>query len=72
MHQQSARPAPSTATFPHRAKAAGILQVFPKNVARWDQQGLLPHHRTLGSQRRSPATAIEQLAASLTREVRAA
>ena len=72
MHQQSARRAPSVATFLQPAQVTAILQVSPKNVARWDQQGLLPHHRTLGGQGRSPATAIEQLAASLTREVRAA
>ena len=71
MHQQSARPTPSVATFPHRANAAGILQVFSKTISRWAQQGLSPHQRPLGGHRRSP-TAIEQLAASLAQEVRAA
>jgi predicted site-specific integrase-resolvase len=72
MHQQSARPAPSVATFPHRANAAGILQVFPKTISRWAQQGLLPRQRTLSGHRCYPTATIEQLAASLAREVRAA
>jgi predicted site-specific integrase-resolvase len=73
MQQQSARPASSVATFPHRANAAGILQVFPRTISRWAQHGLLPRQRTLGGHRRYPTTAtIEPLAASLTQEVRAA
>jgi excisionase family DNA binding protein len=71
MHQQSARRAPSVATFLQPAEVAAILQVSPKTINRWAQQGLLPSQRTLGDHRRSPA-AIEQLAASLVQEVRAA
>jgi excisionase family DNA binding protein len=47
------------------------LQVSPKTIARWAQQGLLPYQRTLGGHRRYPAAAIEELAASLVQEVRA-
>ena len=50
MHSQSPRPAPSTVTFLRSAQVAAILQVSPKTIARWAQQGLLPHQRTLGDQ----------------------
>jgi excisionase family DNA binding protein len=70
MHQQSARPAPSAATFLHPAEVAAILQVSPKTISRWAQQGLLPHQRTLGGHRRCPEPVIHELLASLTEEVR--
>jgi excisionase family DNA binding protein len=70
MHSQSPRRAPRVATFLRSAEAAAILQVSPKTVARWAQQGLLPCQRTLGGHRRYP-DAIRQLAASLRQEVRA-
>jgi len=69
MHQQSARPAPSTASFLWSAEVAAIFQVSPKTVSRWAQDGLLPYQRTLGGHRRYPAAAIHQLAASLYQEV---
>ena len=69
MHQQSARPAPSAATFLHPAEVAAILQVSPKTVSRWAKQGLLPYQRTLGGHRRYPEPVIRELLASLTREV---
>jgi excisionase family DNA binding protein len=71
MHHQSARRAPSAASFLRSAQVAAILQVSPKTVARWAQQGLLPCQRTLGGHRRYPEPAIRELAASLTEEVRA-
>jgi excisionase family DNA binding protein len=71
MHSQSARPAPSAATFLRSAEVAAILQVSPKTIARWAQHGLLPHQRTLGGHRRYPEPAIRALLASLTQEVRA-
>jgi excisionase family DNA binding protein len=71
MHHQSPRPAPSTASFLRSAQVAEILQVSPKTVARWAQQGRLPCQRTLGGHRRYPEPAIRELAASLTEEVRA-
>jgi excisionase family DNA binding protein len=70
MHQQSARPAPSAATFLRSAEVAAILHVSPKTISRWPQDGHLPHRRTLGGHRRCPAPAIEQLAASLVQEGR--
>ena len=71
MQHQSPRPAPRAATFLRSAEAAAILQVSPKTVARWAQQGLLPCQRTLGGHRRYPEPAIRALAASLAQEVRA-
>ena len=71
MHSQSARRAPSVASFLRSAEVAAVFQVSPKTVARWAQLGLLPYQRTLGGHRRYPAAAIEELAASLHQEVRA-
>jgi excisionase family DNA binding protein len=71
MHQQSARPAPSTATYLRSAEAAAILQVSPKTITRWAKHGRLPYQRTLGGHRRYPEPVIRELLASLTREVRA-
>ena len=70
MHSQSPRPAPRVASFLRSAEVAAILQVSPKTIARWAQQGLLPCQRTLGGHRRYPAAAIQALAASLVQEVR--
>ena len=71
MQHQSLRHAPSTASFLRSAQVADILQVSPKTVTRWAQQGLLPYQRTLGGHRRYPESAIRELAASLRQEVRA-
>jgi len=65
MHSQSARPAPSVASFLRSAEVAAILQVSPKTVCRWDMDGKLPFQRTLGGHRRYPEQAIRELAASL-------
>ena len=72
MHQQSARHAPSTASFLQPAEVAAILQVSPKTISRWAKDGRLPYQRTLGGHRRYPEFAIRALAASLTQEVRPA
>jgi excisionase family DNA binding protein len=69
MQYQSPRPEPRAATFLRSAEVAAILQVSPKTVARWAQQGLLPCQRTLGGHRRYPEAAIRELAASLVAEV---
>jgi excisionase family DNA binding protein len=69
MHHQSPRHAPRAATFLRSAQVATILQVSPKTVARWAQQGRLPCQRTLGGHRRYPEPAIRELAASLVQEV---
>jgi excisionase family DNA binding protein len=71
MQDQSARHAPSAASYMRSAEAAAILQVSPKTIARWAKHGRLPHQRTLGGHRRYPEPAIRQLLASLTQEVRA-
>jgi excisionase family DNA binding protein len=71
MQYESARRAPSAASYLRSAEAAAILQVSPKTVARWAQQGQLPFQRTLGGHRRYPEPAIRALLASLTQEVRA-
>jgi predicted site-specific integrase-resolvase len=71
MPSQSARRAPSAATFLWSADVAAILQVSPKTISRWAQQGLLPYQRTLGGHRRYSEPAIRELAASLVGEVRA-
>ena len=65
MHSQSARPAPSVASFLRSAEVAAILQVSPKTVCRWAMDGKLPFQRTLGGHRRYPEEAIRELAASL-------
>ena len=70
MHQPFPRHVPSAATFLRSAEAAAILQVSPKTIARWAQQGRLPYQRTLGGHRRYPEPAIRELAASLHQEVR--
>jgi len=70
MQYESARHMPSAATFLRSADVAAILQVSPKAITRWAQQGRLPYQRTLGGHRRYPATAIRGLLASLTQEVR--
>ena len=71
MRTQSVRPAPSAATFLHPAEVAAILQVSPKTISRWAQQGLLPCRRTLGGHRRYPEPVIHELLASPSKEVRA-
>jgi excisionase family DNA binding protein len=65
MHSQSARPAPSVASFLRSAEVAAILQVSPKTVCRWAMDGKLPFQRTLGGHRRFPEQVIRELAASL-------
>jgi excisionase family DNA binding protein len=65
MHSQSARPAPSVASFLRSAEVAAILQVSPKTVCRWAMDGKLPFQWTLGGHRRYPEEAIRELAASL-------
>ena len=65
MHHQSPRPAPSTASFLQSAEVAAILQVSPKTVARWAQQGRLPCQRTLGGHRRYPEPETRALADSM-------
>ena len=71
MRDQSARRAPSGATFLRSAEAAAILHVTPKTLNCWAQAGRLPFNRTLGGHRRYPEQAIRELVASLAGEVAA-
>ena len=68
MRYQSARPAPSTATFLYPAEVAALLHVSPKTISRWAKNGKLPFLRTLGGHRRYPEHEIRELAASLVGE----
>ena len=70
MHSQSPRPVPSTATFLRSAEVAAILQVSPKTVARWAQQGPAALSAHAGRPSPLPRAAIRELAASLVQEVR--
>jgi predicted site-specific integrase-resolvase len=72
MHHQRTRPAPGAEPFLLTNQVADLLHVTPNIVARWAQHGRLPHQRTLGGHRHYPTIPIEQLAASLAQEVRAA
>jgi excisionase family DNA binding protein len=47
------------------AQVAELLQVSPKTVSRWAQEGMLPHFRTLGGHRRYPDAEIRALLATL-------
>jgi predicted DNA-binding transcriptional regulator AlpA len=69
MRHQSARPAPSTATYLHAGQVTDLLGGSPNTIARRSRQGRLPHQRTLGGHRRSPHPAIRALAARLAKEV---
>ena len=47
------------------AQVAEFLQVSPKTVSRWAQEGMLPYVRTLGGHRRYPDAEIRALLESL-------
>jgi excisionase family DNA binding protein len=47
------------------AQVAELLQVSPKTVSRWAQEGMLPHVRTLGGHRRYPDQEIRALLETL-------
>jgi excisionase family DNA binding protein len=47
------------------AQVAELLQVSPKTVSRWAQEGMLPYLRTLGGHRRYPDAEIRVLLATL-------
>ena len=47
------------------AQVAELLQVSPKTVSRWAQEGMLPYFRTLGGHRRYPDREIRVLLATL-------
>jgi excisionase family DNA binding protein len=47
------------------AQVAELLQVSPKTVSRWAQEGRLPYLRTLGGHRRYPDQEIRELLETL-------
>jgi excisionase family DNA binding protein len=47
------------------AQVAELLQVSPKTVSRWAQEGMLPYVRTLGGHRRYPDREIRALLQTL-------
>jgi excisionase family DNA binding protein len=47
------------------AQVAELLQVSPKTVSRWAQEGMLPYFRTLGGHRRYPEAEIRALLETL-------
>jgi excisionase family DNA binding protein len=61
----SGKAAPELSRYLRTTEVAGILQVSPKTVSRWATEGKLPFLRTLGGQRRYPATEIRELADEL-------
>jgi excisionase family DNA binding protein len=52
---------PKTDQYLLAADVARRLHVSPKTVARWAQEGKLPHVRTLGGHRRYEPGAIDEL-----------
>jgi excisionase family DNA binding protein len=52
-------------TYLRTAQVAELLQVSPKTVSRWAEEGMLPYFRTLGGHRRYPDAEIRVLLATL-------
>jgi len=52
--QESALSQPAEPRYLRTAQVAELLQVSPKTVSRWAQEGMLPYVRTLGGHRRYP------------------
>jgi excisionase family DNA binding protein len=57
------------ATYLLTGEVAEVFGVSPKTIARWAQQGRLPHRKTLGGHRRYDRAVITDLAAGLRQEV---
>ena len=70
LHQRT-RPWPDAESFLPTSHLADLLHVPPKTIARWAQDGRLPHQRTPGGHRRYPEQAIRRLATGLAQGVRA-
>jgi excisionase family DNA binding protein len=60
-----ALPQTSQPRYLRTAQVAELLQVSPKTVSRWAQEGMLPHVRTLGGHRRYPDQEIRALLETL-------
>ena len=63
--QESALPQPTEPRYLRTAQVAELLQVSPKTVSRWAQEGMLPYVRTLGGHRRYPDREIRVLLETL-------
>jgi excisionase family DNA binding protein len=58
-------PPPTEPRYLRTAQVAELLQVSPKTVSRWAQEGRLPYLRTLGGHRRYPDAEIRALLETL-------
>jgi excisionase family DNA binding protein len=58
-------PQPAEPSYLRTAQVAELLQVSPKTVSRWAQEGRLPFFRTLGGHRRYPDREIRALLETL-------
>jgi excisionase family DNA binding protein len=63
--RESALPQPTEPRYLRTAQVAELLQVSPKTVSRWAQEGRLPFFRTLGGHRRYPDAEIRALLETL-------
>jgi excisionase family DNA binding protein len=63
--RESALPQPTESRYLRTAQVAELLQVSPKTVSRWAQEGRLPFFRTLGGHRRYPDAEIRALLETL-------
>ena len=63
--RESALPQTTQPRYLRTAQVAELLQVSPKTVSRWAQEGRLPYLRTLGGHRRYPDAEIRVLLATL-------
>jgi excisionase family DNA binding protein len=56
---------PTEPRYLRTSEVADLLQVSPKTVSRWAQEGRLPYLRTLGGHRRYPDAEIRALLETL-------
>jgi excisionase family DNA binding protein len=63
--RESALPQTTEPKYLRTAQVAELLQVSPKTVSRWAQEGMLPYLRTLGGHRRYPDREIRALLETL-------
>ena len=63
--RERALPQPTEPRYLRTAQVAELLQVSPKTVSRWAQEGMLPYFRTLGGHRRYPDAEIRALRETL-------
>ena len=62
---ESAVPQTAEPKYLRTAQVAELLQVSPRTVSRWAQEGMLPYFRTLGGHRRYPDPEIRALLETL-------